>query len=457
MKKKIDMCSGPLLGNILWYTVPIILTGVLQLLFNAADLVVVGQFSGSLSVAAVGATGSLTTLIVNLFVGLSVGVGVLVAQSIGGNRTEDITYTVHTAIPMAAISGLVLTLIGVIGTPLFLQWMSTPDDVLPLSTTYMQIYFCGMIPTMLYNFGAAILRAAGDSKGPLYYLTLAGVVNVVLNVFFVVCFHMDVAGVALATILSQCLSAVLVVRALRRRTDACHLEWRQMRIHSHHLWQIVRIGLPAGIQGSLFSISNVLIQSSVNSFGSLVMSGNAAASNLEGFVYMAMNAFSQTALNFVGQNMGAGRYDRVRRILWLCLGSVTVTGLVMGVGAFALGNPLLSIYISDSPQAISYGIVRMLYICVPYFLCGLMDVTTGAIRGMGASIAPMLVTVLGVCGMRVVWIYTIFRQYHTLEILFLSYPISWVLTWIVEMIVFGWLLRRRINRVKQLEAEKACD
>lgn len=456
MKKQIDMCSGPLLGNILWYTVPIILTGVLQLLFNAADLVVVGQFSGSLSVAAVGATGSLTTLIVNLFVGLSVGVGVLVAQSIGGNRTQDITFTVHTAIPLAMISGLALTVIGVVGTPQFLRWMSTPDDVLPLSTTYMQIYFLGMIPTMLYNFGAAILRAAGDSKGPLYYLTLAGVVNVVLNLIFVVCFHMDVAGVALATILSQCLSAVLVVRALRRRTDACHLEWREMHIHSRHFGQIVRIGLPAGIQGSLFSISNVLIQSSVNSFGSLVMSGNAAASNLEGFVYMAMNAFSQTAMNFVGQNMGAGRYDRVRRILWLCLGSVTVTGLVMGVGAYALGNPLLSIYISDSPQAITYGLIRMLYICVPYFLCGLMDVATGAIRGMGASIAPMLVTVLGVCGMRVVWIYTIFRQHHTLEILFLSYPISWVLTWAVEMIVFGWLLRRRIRQVKQLEAEHAC-
>lgn len=442
------MCEGPLLPRIISYTIPVILTGILQLLFNAADLVIVGRFSGSISVAAVGATGAITNLIVNLFIGLSVGAGVTVAQAIGAKDDEYCRTTVHTAIPTALISGLFLTVVGVcLSTPM-LRAMGTPDDVIHLSSKYMKIYFCGMAFSMLYNYGSAILRAAGDTRGPLIYLTIAGVLNVGLNVIFVVAFHLDVAGVALATAISQAVSALLVLRALMRRTDACRFELRAMHIQKRPLLKIIRIGLPAGLQGSMFSISNVLIQSSINSFGSVVMSGNAAAGNIEGFVYVAMNAFHQTALNFTGQNVGAGKFDRVRRIAFICLTLVFITGLVLGVGVYLIGEPLLSIYITDSTEAIGYGITRLLYLAVPYFLCGLMDVTTGAIRGMGSSVVPMLITILGVCGMRVAWIYTIFQipKYHTLISIYLSYPISWIITFIAQLIAFVLLLRRMRSR-----------
>ena len=322
--------------------------------------------------------------------------------------------------------------------------MDTPDDVIGLSTIYMQIYFCGITSSMVYNFGSAILRAAGDTKGPLIYLTIAGVVNVILNVFFVVVFRMDVAGVALATSISQTLSAVLVVIALTRRPDACRLHLRQMKINLKTLAAIMRVGIPAGLQSSMFSISNVIIQSSINSFGSVAMSGNAAAGNIEGFVYVSMNAFHQTALNFTGQNFGARRFDRIKKITLTCLGCVASVGLILGVSVCLVATPLLSIYITDSPAAIEYGIIRMMYICLPYFLCGIMDVTTGLMRGMGVSFAPMLITVLGVCGFRIGWIYTVFLlpEYHTLPVLYLSYPISWLATFVVELIVFIMILRR---------------
>ena len=321
--KTSDMCEGPLVSKIILYTIPIILTGVLQLLFNAADLVVVGRCCGDISVGAVGATGALINLMVNLFIGLSVGAGVTVAHGIGSGRAEDVHRTVHTAIPAAFISGAFLTVVGVLFSEKFLEMMDTPSNVLPLSAAYMKIYFCGTIPSMLYNFGSAILRAAGDTKSPLYYLTAAGVLNVILNLLFVMAFHMDVSGVALATSLSQTLSAVLIVRELMRRDDACRLELKKMKIYGRQLKRIIQIGFPAGLQSSIFAISNVIIQSSINAFGNLlghaVLSGNSAAQNIEGFVYTSMNSYSQTSLNFTGQNFGAGKLDRIKKIMWICL------------------------------------------------------------------------------------------------------------------------------------------
>lgn len=452
-----DMCEGPLFGKIVRYTIPIILTGILQLLFNAADLIVVGRFCGSVSVAAVGATGSIINLIINLFIGLSVGAGVTVAHGLGAGRDEEVHRTVHTAIPTAFLSGIILTVVGILGAEYFLTLMGTPDDVIDLSTLYMKIYFCGILSSMLYNFGAAILRAAGDTKSPLYYLTIAGVLNVVLNVFFVLVFHMDVAGVALATAISQTLSAFLVLLALTRREDACRLYLSKLCIHKKQLLQIIRIGLPAGIQSSLFSISNVIIQSSVNSFGSVVMSGNAAAGNIEGFVYIAMNSFQQTALNFTGQNFGAKQYKRIHRIMGICLICVGFVGLLTGALAYGFARPLLSIYITDSAEAIGYGILRMTYVCLPYFLCGIMDVMTGVIRGMGSSVATMVISILGVCGFRISWIYTVFQipEFHTLTSLYVSYPISWLATFVVQVAGYFVLCHRRKVR-DSLEAARTA-
>ena len=439
-----NMLQGPLLSGIILYTVPIILTSILQLLFNAADLVVVGRFCGSISVAAVGATGAITNLIINLFIGLSVGTGVTVAHALGSREDVVVHRAVHTALPAALVSGIILTIVGVSLSETFLHLMGTPENVLVLSATYMKIYFGGITFNMVYNFCASILRAAGDTKSPLIFLTLAGVVNVVLNVIFVIVFHMNVAGVALATTISQGISAVLVVIALMRRTDACKLELNKMRFYKPQLMKIIRIGLPAGIQGSLFSISNVIIQSSVNSFGDILMSGNAAAGNIEGFVYVSINAFSQTAVNYIGQNAGAQQYKRVGKILGICLACVTAVGLVFGISAWYFGESLLSIYITDSPEAIAYGMIRLAYICLPYFLCGLMDVSTGALRGMGASIAPMVISVLGVCGIRIGWISTIFQmpQFHTPQCLYFSYTISWSITFLVQLAAFLRIYRK---------------
>ena len=437
-----SMLEGPLFPGIVRYTIPIILTSLLQLLFNAADLVVVGRFCGSVSVAAVGSTGSITNLMVNFFIGLSVGAGVSVAHGIGSREDAVVHNTVHTALPTAIFSGLFLTVIGVAFSGSFLRMMGTPENVLPLSTIYMQIYFGGIIFCMVYNFCAAILRAAGDTKSPLLYLTIAGVVNVILNVFFVTVLNMNVAGVALATTLSQGISAALVTWALMRRTDACRLQLNKLRFHKAQLAKIIRIGLPAGIQSSLFSISNVLIQSSVNSFGDVFMSGSAASANIEGFVYVSLNAFHQTAVNFIGQNAGARKYRRVYRTLWICLGCVSVVGLAFGFTAWRFGRQLLGIYITDSQQAIEYGMVRLALICLPYFLCGLMDVSTGALRGLGASVIPMVISILGVCGLRVFWVYTVFRVYHTPQCLFFSYTVSWVITFVCQMAAFFLVCRK---------------
>ena len=445
MKRPLDMTKGPLLPSIIRYTIPVILTSILQLLFNAADLVIVGRFCGSVSVAAVGATGAVTALMVNLFIGLSIGVGVAVAQGLGAEDNMEVHRTVHTAIPAALISGLFLTFLGLFLTDPLLRLMGTPETVLPLSATYMKLYFCGMVFSMLYNFASSILRAAGDTRSPLVFLTIAGVVNVALNVIFVTVFDLNVAGVALATAISQAVSAVLVVIVLTRRTDACYLNLREMKIYKPQLLKIIRIGLPAGIQSSLFSISNVIIQSSVNSFGDIFMSGHAAAGNIEGFVYVALNAFQQAAVNFIGQNEGAKNYKRVGQTFWTCLGCVTVVGLTLGPIVYSFGPQLLSIYITDSTEAIGYGMIRMSFILLPYFLCGLMDVATGSLRGMGSSVAPMIISILGVCGLRLLWIFTIFQipQFHTPQCLYFSYTISWSATFLIEFVSFLVLLKKK--------------
>ena len=449
-----SMREGPILKSVIIYTIPIILTGLLQLLFNAADLIVVGWFSGSDSVAAVGATGALTNLIVNLFIGLSVGAGVAVAQGLGAGNDKITSDAVHTAIPVAVISGIFLTVIGVLFSRNFLELMGTPEGkLLSLSSVYMQIYFAGMTFSMIYNFGSAILRAAGDTRSPLIFLTIAGVLNVILNIVFVALFKLDVAGVALATSISQAVSAVLVLRALIKRQDACRFEFKKMYIHKSALLRMAKIGVPAGLQGSLFSISNVLIQSSVNSFGAAHMSGSAAASSIEGFCYVTMNSFHQTALNFCGQNYGAGDFKRVKRITWVCLMTVAAAGFIVGNLSYIFGRELLGIYITDSPEAINYGMERLKFMLIPYFLCGIMDTTTGAMRGIGSSVIPMIITVVGVCVMRIVWIYTVFAmpQYHTFSGLFISYPISWLLTFAALFISFITVMRHKEKKINALK------
>lgn len=438
-QKSQSMLQGPLFSSIISYTIPIMLTGLLQLLFNAADLVVVGRFCGSISVAAVSATGAIINLIVNLFIGLSVGAGVAVAHALGGHQDEEVHRTVHTALPVALVSGIILTVVGVFFSDTFLELMGTPISVLPLSTIYMQIYFAGMTFSMVYNYCASILRAAGDTKSPLLFLTIAGVVNVGLNVVFVTVLHMDVAGVALATTISQAISAILVVIALMHRTDACKLDLKLMRFYKKPLQKMIRIGLPAGIQGSLFSISNVIIQSSINSFNNeILMSGNGAASNLEGFVYVMMNSFHQTAVNYIGQNKGAHQFDRIKKIFSICILYVSIVGFASGFLLWFFGKELLGIYITDSQDAINFGITRLTYIALPYFVCGMMDVSTGGLRGLGASTVPMVISVLGVCGIRILWIYTIFQlpQFHTQECLYLSYIISWLITFTAQTVAF---------------------
>lgn len=452
---EIDMCNGPLFPKLIAFAIPVILSGVLQLLFNAADLVVVGQFAGPESLAAVGSTSSLINLIVNLFIGLAVGTNVVVARYCGAGRNEDVKETVHTSIFAAITCGVFLIGVGMVFSEPLLILMGSPDDVLPLSVIYLKIYFAGMPAMMLYNFGAAILRAIGDTKRPMIFLTIAGIVNVVMNLMFVVCFNMGVAGVALATTISQCLSACLVIMALINEKGVCHLEISQIKIHGDKLKELMKVGIPAGLQGTIFSISNVLIQSSVNSFGSVVMAGNSATQSLEGFVYVSMNAFHQTSVSFTSQNYGAKKPDRIKKVAIYTVLMVTVVGLVLGNLEYLFGRQLLSIYVS-SEEAIKYGILRMSYICVTYCLCGIMDTLVGVIRGIGYSILPMIVSTLGACVFRVVWILTIFKKVHTLDNLYISYPISWLLTAAVHAICLL-VIWKYSDKMKVIKGEKQID
>ena len=440
-----DMIHGPLLSKLLMYALPLVLSGVLQLLFNAADIVVVGRFSGNHALAAVGSTSALINLLVNLFIGVSVGANVLVARYCGARDEVNAQETVHTAMSVSIAGGFILIFVGYFLSEPLLAMMGTPADVLKDAALYMRIYFAGMPAFMMYNFGAAILRAVGDTRRPLYFLTLAGVVNVVFNLIFVIFFHMSVAGVALATIISQAISAFLVVLCLIQTEGMCQLHKDQLKIHGDKLLMMLRIGLPAGLQGCVFSISNVLIQSSINSFGSVAMAGNTAASNIEGFVYTGMNAIYQTCLSFTSQNLGAKKIKRIKLILAECLGIVAVIGLVLGQGAYHLGSVLLGIYSSEA-EVIQYGLTRLSLVCAPYFICGLMDVMTGVMRGLGYSIMPMLVSLTGACAFRVIWIYTVFQSSHTLETLYVSYPISWALTFLVHFICFLFAYRKLVKK-----------
>lgn len=449
---EMDMCSGPLLKKILIYALPLMLSGILQLLFNAADIIVVGNFTGSSALAAVGSTSSLINLLVNLFIGLSIGANVLVARYYGARDAKSVEETVHTSILTAGVGGVFLIFVGFFAARPLLELMGTPEDVIDQAVLYMRIYFVGMPAFMLYNFGAAILRAIGDTRRPLYFLMIAGIVNVILNLISVIIFKMGVAGVAIATVVSQVISAVLVILCLLRTDGMCRLQVSKLRINRHKLLSMLRIGLPAGLQGIVFSISNVLIQSSVNSFGSQVMAGNTAASNIEGFVYTAMNAIYQTSLSFTSQNFGAGQYKRIDRILARCLMVVAVIGLVLGNGAYLLGSQLLSIY-SPDPEVISYGLIRLSIICTTYFLCGLMDVMVGSIRGLGFSILPMLVSLTGACAFRVLWIFTVFAWDRTLVCLYISYPVSWLLTALAHFICYL-IVRRRVFPKEALSRKK---
>ena len=437
MKKtyEMDMIHGPLVKNILLYAFPLMLSGILQLMFNAADVIVVGRFAGSSALAAVGSTGALCNLLINLFVGISIGTNVLVARYYGARDLDGIQETIQTSIIIAAAAGVALIFIGFFASRPLLSVMGTPSDVIDQSVLYMRIYFGGMPFFMLYNFGAAILRSVGDTRRPLYYLVIAGVINVVLNVIMVVFFHMGVAGVALATVASQVVSCVLVMRCLVLNEGAIHLDIYNLNFNKQRMKEMLHIGLPAGFQGMVFSLSNVLIQSSVNSFGSLVMAGNTAAANIEGFVYTAMNSFYQTNLSFTSQNYGAKNRERMGKILVCCLGIVTAVGAVIGNLVYLFGEFFLGFYTTD-PQVILYGMNRLAIISTMYFICGWMDVMVGSIRGMGYAIMPMIVSLLGACAFRVIWIFTIFRIFHTQFSLYVSYPISWSITFAAHLICY---------------------
>ncbi len=437
MKNNSAVLSGnSLIKSTLIFSLPLVATGILQLLFNAADMVVVGNFAGPTYLAAVGATSALINLIISVFQGLSVGVSVSVAQGYGAGDKKAVHETVHTAIPISIIAGIALTVIGFFGTRFFLTLMDTPADVIDLSTTYMQIYFLGVVATMVFNFGAAVLRASGDTKNPLIFLVIAGVVNVLLNLLLVIVFDLHVAGVAIATVASQIISAVLVIIHLMRTDDLIKLEVSKMRIYKDKLFKILKIGVPSGLQSFIFSLSNVIIQSSVNSFGSEVMAGNTAAANIEGFIWMAMNSFHQSALTFTGQYVGAGRYDKIKKVLYTNLAMVTIVGLSMGLVAYALRYFLLGIYLPGEELQIEYGIARMAVITVTYFTCGLMDVMTGAMRGLGSSLTPMIITVLGVCGIRIGWVLLIFPMFGTQFSLYISYPLSWIVSFFVQLVAY---------------------
>ena len=396
-RHEIDMCNGPLLRKILLFSFPLILSNVLQLLFNAADMMIAGRFVGAHALAAVGATTSIINLILNLFMGLSAGVNVVVARTLGACNKNDISQSVHTSIGIAIVSGVALLIIGQFLSRPMLVLTGTPDDVIDQSTLYMRIYFAGIPITTLYNFGSAILRAIGDTKRPVYYLTVAGVLNVFLNVIFVTQFGMGVEGVAWATVISQFLSFALLLKALMKADGDYKLELKKIKIHKRMLIQIVRIGVPAGIQGMAFNISNVLIQSSINSFGSVAVAGSTAAGNVEAFVYTAMNSMFQTSLSFTGQNFGAGKIDRIKRSIIYCVVCAGIIGLVFGNAAYIFGNTLLGFYSSDA-EVIKYGLLKLQIVATTYFLCGIMEVLAGGLRGMGKSILPMVVSIGGICG-----------------------------------------------------------
>ena len=427
----LDMTKGPFLKKILIFSLPLMLTGLLQLAYNTADVVVVGRFAGKEALAAVGSTGSLVNLLLNIFLGLSMGAGVVIARHIGAQDEERIHKCTHTAMLLSVLCGFGIGIFGFFMSGSLLKLMGSPDDVLDLATLYLKIYFLGAPGSLVYNFGASVLRATGDTKRPLFILSLSGLVNVSLNLILVIFFDMGVAGVAIGTIASQYISAFFVVRCLIRMNNACRLYFSKLRIYPSELKKIIRIGLPAGIQNSLFSISNVIIQATVNSFGSVAMAGIAAGSNFDSYVFTCTNAIAQTTMNFTSQNMGAKSYFNIGKIYRYCLIMTVIVGVSMGGVGYFLSNFIVGLFSTD-PDVIAIGAERLMLIMPFYFFCSLMDVAAGQVRGMGKSVEPMIISLLGGCGIRIFWIYVILPFNRTLINLYWAYPISWVVTFFVQ-------------------------
>lgn len=441
---EMDMTSGNLGKKILLFTLPLMFTSILQLLFNACDIIVIGRFRDHTALSAISSTGALINLITNLFIGLSVGSNIVMARCYGSKDREKAEKVAHTSVVVSLVAGIFIGAFGFVFAKNLLLLMGSPSDVIELAAAYVRIYFVGMPFNLLYNFGSALLRAGGDTKRPLIYLSIAGVFNIGANLLFVLGFGMSTDGVAYATVISQIISSVLVLLTLIREKNYCHISLKSLKADRKILWEITRIGLPAGLQGTLFSLSNVIIQSSINFFGSYVMAGNGAASNIEGFIYVCMNAFYHAALSFTSQNMGAKQYENIRKINKYCLYYVLLFGGVLGVGAYLSAGTLLQIYTTDA-EVVQIGIIRMAILCAPYFLCGIMDVMVGSLRGLGHSLVPMIVSLIGVCGMRLIWVYTLFRMNMNLGLLYASYPISWILTFAVLFVSFQVLYRKEIK------------
>lgn len=433
---KIDMTDGPLLKNIIRFAVPVMFSSLFQILFNAADTVIVGKFAGEQALAAVGATGSLIFMLTSLFNGTAMGTNVLVSHNIGANNTVRVERSVHTSVCVAMIGGVILTAIGMIFAPRLLRLMNTPEAFIDLSVLYMRIYFAGTISMLVYNFGSAILRSKGDTRRPLIYLFTAGVINVLLNLLMVIVLKMSVAGVAIATVVSQTLSAVLVIRALVKDDDVTHLDLKKLRIDKASLKELLRIGVPAGIQGVVFAISNVVVQSSINSFNSTsIVAGNAAGANIESFVYIGCASFSNACVTFMSQNMGAKRYDRLLKVFGLTMALTIVTAGGLSLLVFANGRSLLGLY-TDSAQAVDAGMTRTTYVALWLFLNGVLDIFVSSLRGMGYSMMPTVIMMAGICGFRLGWLWTVFRARRTLETIYLCFPLSWIITSVIEGVLF---------------------
>ena len=441
---EIDMCHGPLFGKIIRFSIPLMLSGILQLLFNAADIIVVGRFVGPTALAAVGSTSSLINLLINLFIGFSVGANVLVARFHGAGRDDEVNETVHTAITLSMVSGIFLLILGVTVTRTLLIWMGSPDDVLDQSSLYLKIYFLAMPATLLYNFGSSILRAVGDTKRPLLFLVISGCANALLDLILVIGFHLGVAGVATATITAQMISCILVLLCLYR-TDSCYqLRFSKLKIKKVYLLQIFQVGIPAGIQSTVINFSNALLQSSVNSFGDTAMAGYTAANNILGFLYMSVNSITQACMSFTSQNYGVGKYKRMDRVLIDCLILTVSVSLLLGCGAWFFGPQVLSIYTREK-DVIESGMEILAITTVPYFLCGIMDLFPGALRGMGHSAVPMILSVIGTVGTRILWIFGFFPHHRSLYFLFISYPASWIITIVMQVICF-YFVKKTVRR-----------
>ena len=447
-KYEIDMCNGTLMDKLISFSLPLMLSGILQLLFNAVDIIVVGRFTGRQALAAVGSTTALINIFTNLFIGISLGANVLAARFYASGKEKEMSETVHTSITLALISGLVMALAGVLLARFALNLMGTPNDVIDQSVLYMRIYFLGMPFFMLYNYGAAILRAVGDTRRPLFFLVISGMTNAVLNLVLVIVFHMGVAGVAIGTIVSQLISSILVLRCLYTSNTSYRLYFSKLGIKTQYLKQIFQVGIPAGIQSTVINLSNALLQSSVNSFGSVAMAGYTAANNIFGFLYMSVNAVTQSCMSFTSQNYGVKKLKRMDRVLLDCMIlSVGVT-LTLGCGAYFFGPELLKIYTSDA-DVIRCGVEVLAFTTVPYFCCGIMDLLPGALRGMGYSGVPMILSIIGTVGTRIVWIFGLFPAHRSLSFLFISYPVSWILTILMQAVCFCFVrkhVHQSVNR-----------